>query len=69
MQSISEYQRLPGPPTEQQKSIAEVLDIHLDGIDIDPRIRQIRRWEKAEEIDSPDSEFWFMITHELAKFL
>jgi hypothetical protein len=61
--------QLPGSPAEQKIRIAEVIDLDLDGIDLNRRIEQIRRWEKAEEIDSPDSEFWFMITHELAKFL
>lgn len=41
---------LPGSPAEQKKSISTILENHLDTIDVDRRLRQIRKWEKEGEV-------------------
>ncbi|KAG6467816.1 hypothetical protein ZIOFF_074335 (mitochondrion) [Zingiber officinale] len=51
---------LPGSPTEQKKSISIILENHLDTMDVDRRLRQIRKWQKEEEVGSPESSFWLM---------
>lgn len=58
---------LPGSPVEQQKSISTILENHLDSMNVDRRLRQIRRWEKAEELGSPESSFWLMVVEEITR--
>lgn len=56
---------LPGSPTEQKKSISIILENHLDTMDVDRRLRQIRKWQKEEEVGSPESSFWLMVVEEI----
>ena len=58
---------LPGSPSEQKKSISTILENHLDTLDVDRRLRQIRRWAKEEELGSPESSFWLMVVEEILK--
>ena len=58
---------LPGSPAEQKKSISTILENHLDTLDVDRRLREIRRWEKEEELGSPESAFWLMVVEEITK--
>lgn len=58
---------LPGSPAEQKRSISTILENHLDSMDVDRRLRQIRRWEKAEELGSPESSFWLMVVEEITQ--
>lgn len=56
---------LPGSPTEQKKSISIILENHLDTMDVDRRLRQIRKWQKEEEVGSPESSFWLMVVEQI----
>ena len=56
---------LPGSPEEQKKSITTILENHLDTLDVERRLRQIRKWEKEGELGSPDSCFWLMLVEEI----
>lgn len=58
---------LPGSPAEQRKSISLILENHLDTLDIDKRLRQIRKWSKEEELGSSESSFWLMGVEEITK--
>ena len=57
--------RLPGSPAEQKETVSIILDNHLDDIDVDRRLRKIRRWDKESEVGSPDSSFWIMIENDI----
>ena len=58
---------LPGSPAEQKRSISTILENHLDSMDVDKRLQQIGRWEKAGELGSPESSFWLMVVEEITK--
>lgn len=56
---------LAGSPEEQRRSISLILENHLDDLDVDRRLRQIRKWDKDSEVGSPDSSFWLMVVQEI----
>ena len=58
---------LPGSPAEQKKSISTILENHLDTLDVNRRLRELRRWGKEEELGSPESAFWLMLVEEITK--
>jgi len=58
---------LPGSPAEQKKDISTILENHLDTLDVDKRLRELRRWAKEEELGSPESSFWLMVVEEITK--
>ena len=58
---------LPGSPAGQKDRISTILENHLETIDVERRLRQIRRWEKTEELGSPESSFWLMVVEEFSK--
>lgn len=58
-------QGLPGSAKEQKRSISVILDNYLDDLDIDKRLRQVRRWGKPSQLENSDSGFWLRIFEEI----
>jgi hypothetical protein len=58
---------LPGSPEEQKRGISRILENHLDSMDVDKRLQQIRKWEKRNELGSPESSFWLMVVEEITR--
>ena len=58
---------LPGSAEEQKKDISLILDNFLDNRNVNSRLRQIRKWEKPQELENPESSFWLLIVEEILK--
>lgn len=61
---------LPGRTNDDKASaIRSVLEYDLDGIDLNQRLRRIRKWLKPEEIGHSESQFWVQVIDQLSRQL
>jgi len=58
----------PGTNREQADSIRSILEHDLDGVDLNQRLRRIRKWLKPGEVGNPESLFWVQVIDQISKF-